>query len=89
MARRKTPRGADVRIEFPSRGATYSTPVYGVYAYDEYERYSVLAGQMRRTFLDKFSTLAEAKAAYPDAVGPVGCGYMPPSLSHLPDDGDY
>lgn len=79
----------DIRIEFPSRGATYSRQVYGVYSYDRYPRSSVLAGQQRRTFLDSFETLAEAKAKFPAAKVVNGCGYVPPDLSHLPDDGDY
>lgn len=57
-----------ITIEYPSAGATYSRDEYGVYKYDEYPESSVLAGQERRTFLDSFSTLAEAKAAYPDAT---------------------
>ncbi len=77
----------DVRIEFPSRGATYCDQRFGVYRYDEYPRGSVLAGQMRRSFLDSFETLEEAKAAYPGA-DVAGCGYAPPDLSHLPDGPD-
>ena len=76
---------AHVRIEFPSAGATYSRPEYGVYRYDEFPRGSVLAGQERRTFLRSFKTLAEARAAYPDAID-AGCGYREPYLNHLPDD---
>lgn len=78
----------DIRIEFPSRGATYRTNTYGVYRYDTYPDYSVLAGQERRTFLDQFETLQEAQAAYPDAVE-APCGYQPPNLNHLPEDDDY
>jgi hypothetical protein len=60
----KTP---DIQIEFPSVGKTYARNVYGVYEYGEYPRSSVLAGQVRRQFLDSFETLDEARAAYPNA----------------------
>lgn len=56
-----------IRIEFPCIGATYAHEDYGVYRYDEFPRYSVLAGQQRRTFLASFSTLSEAQHAYPQA----------------------
>lgn len=80
----------DIRIEYPSRGATYRRDQYGVYKYDTYPRHSVLAGQQRRTFLETFETLEEAQAAYPKAVYHEGaCGYREPNLSHLPDDSDY
>ena len=89
QVRRSGSRKPDVRIEFPSTGATYFKHDYGVYQYDVYPRHSVLAGQTRRTFLDSFATEAEAKTAYPEAMRVVGSGYAPPSLNHLPDDGDY
>ena len=76
-----------VTIEFPSRGATYNRQVYGVYAYDTYPRTSVLAGQQRRTFINSYETLAEARVAHPDAKE-SGCGFQPPDLSHLPDGPD-
>ena len=79
----------DVRIEYPSSGATYNRPVYGVYKYDRYPRHSVLAGQQRRTFVDSFPTLAEAQAKFPAAKVVKGSGYLPPDLSHLPDGPDY
>jgi len=87
MARRTK---EDVRIEYPSRGATYSRPVYGVYRYGVYPRHSVLAGQESRTFLDSFPTLEEAKTAYPGAYVAAGCGYrdIDTMVAHLPDDGD-
>ena len=75
-------------IEYPSAGATYDRPEYGVYQYGVYPQSSVLAGQTRRQFLDSFPTLEEAKAAYPDAEA-SSCGYQPPYLGHLPDDEDY
>lgn len=77
-----------VQIEYPSRGATYNSPEFGVYEYSKYPRSSVLAGQTRRFFLDSYPTLEEARAAYPDAKVTSSC-YQPPYLGHLPDDGDY
>ena len=84
---RKT-RRPDVRIESPSRGATYASEEFGVYEYSVYPRSSVLSGQQRRIFLDSFDTLEEAQKAYPHAKV-SGCGYQAPYLNHLPDDGDY
>lgn len=84
---RKAKNGLDLRIEYPSCGATYSRAEYGVYEYSVYPRTSVLAGQTRRVFVDSFKTLGEAVAAYPTAVE-SGPGYAPPYLGHLPDDGD-
>ena len=79
---------AKIVIEFPSMGATYNREVYGVYRYDTYPRSSVLAGQMRRKWLDSFDTLEEAKEKYPDAPVQYGSGHQPPNLSHLPDGPD-
>jgi hypothetical protein len=73
----------EVRIEYPSRGATYFHEVYGVYKYDTYPMSSVLGGQQRRTFLDQFDTLEEAKAKYPDAKESGSC-YVPPPVMHRP-----
>ena len=78
----------NIRIEYPSAGATYNRPEYGVYEYGVYGRSSVLAGQTRRIFLDSFPTLEEARAAFPDAQITGSC-YQPPYVNHLPDDGDY
>ena len=58
----------DIVIEYPSTGATYSHDEYGVYEYDVYPPYSVLAGQTKRSFLGSFDTLEGAKSAYPDAA---------------------
>ena len=57
----------DIRIEYPSRGATYCENCYGVYKYGLYPSYSVLSGQVSRTFVDRFDTLEEAVQKYPDA----------------------
>jgi hypothetical protein len=70
----KRQRGERIAIEFPSAGATYNRPEYGVYAYGVYERSSVLAGQEKRSFLGSFATLEEARAAFPGA-DESGCGY--------------
>ena len=74
-----------IAIEYPSRGATYNRPVYGVYEYGTYPRSSVLAGQEKRMFLDSFDTIEEARKAYPGA-DETGCQYKAPSLDHLPDE---
>ena len=76
-----------VQIEFPSVGETYNKKRYGVYSYGIYPRSSVLAGQTRRTYLDDFETLEQAKEAYPKAVVSGSC-YQPPYLNHLPDGPD-
>ena len=78
----------DIRIEYPSSGATYTKNEYGVYQYSKYPGGSVLASQQRRQWLDSFKTLKEAQTKYPRAKL-CGCGFQAPSLSHLPDDGDY
>lgn len=85
--RRSRPAAPEVLIEFPSAGATYNRPEYGVYEYSTYGRGSVLSGQERRSFLASFETLAEAKAAYPKATESLSC-YRPPYLGHLPEEGD-
>lgn len=74
----------DQRIE-PSRGATYSSDKIAVYEYDTYPSSSVLSGQTRRSLLDEFDTVEQAKVAYPHASVSVGSGHQPVSLSHLPD----
>jgi hypothetical protein len=79
--------GDDVRIEFPSRGATYCRQEYGVYKYDVYPRGSVLAGQERRTFVNSFPTLEAAQAKFPHA-STAGCGFRKPYVGHLPAEGD-
>ena len=80
---------SNITIEYPSRGATYNDPVYGVYEYSKYPRSSVLAGQTRRVFLDSFETLEQARQAFPEAEVSAGCGYQAPNLSHLPEDDNY
>lgn len=79
------PKKPRVYIEFPSRGETYRDEVYGVYAYDTYPRDSVLAGEERRTFLDSFETIEEARKAYPGAKE-TGCQFVRRNFNHLPGE---
>ena len=75
----------DIRVEYPSRGATYCHAEYGVYKYGTYPRNSVLAGQQSRQYLGSYPTMGEALQAHPGA-NVTGCGYQEPYLGHLPDD---
>jgi len=76
---------AEIRIEFPSVGATYTLEEYGVYQYDRYPEGDVLAHQERRRHLDSFRTLEEAQAKYPDA--PLcGPGFDRETMLGLPSD---
>jgi hypothetical protein len=84
------PKRPDVRIEYPSRGATYCRERYGIYEYSAYPRHSVLAGQQCRRFVSDAATLEEAQAICQAEYGFVprhesGCGYQAPYLGHLPD----
>ena len=78
----------ETQIEYPSIGQTYNRAEYGVYQYDTFPASSVLAGQVRRRWLDSFATLEEAQAAYPEAEVSEHSGYSPPYLDHLPDHED-
>ena len=70
------------------RGATYESDEYTVYRHGEYPKYSVLAGQPKRTFVDSFETLAEAVEKYPDAevLDDGGSTYVEMNLNYLPDE---
>ncbi len=70
------------------RGATYHNNDFVVYQHDVYPRNSVLAGQHRRTWKESYTTLEEAKTAWPTAKVIAGTTYAPPDLSHLPEE-DY
>ena len=72
-------------IEYPMSGATYSHNEYGVYDYGEYEPWSVLAGQERRSLLGSFPTLEEARTAYPDAEY-GGSGYREVYIPQAPPE---
>lgn len=54
-------------IEYPSVGKTYHEDRYGVYSYDTFPESSVLAGQERRSFIDSYESLEEAKRNHPEA----------------------
>ena len=60
---------------------------FSVYEFGVYPESSVLAGQTRKTFLDMFDTIEEAKASYPEAVE----GYLDANnyFDHLPDEQDW
>lgn len=76
-------------IEY-ARGATYASNKFAVYEHGVYPRWSVLAGQPSRKWLDEFDTLEEAKAAYPKASVCTGIStYRPPSLDHFHDNDIY
>jgi hypothetical protein len=79
------PKKSRICIEFPSRGETYCDQVYGVYEYDTYPRGSVLAGDERRSFLDSFESIEEARKAYPGA-DETGCQFVHKNLNHLPGE---
>jgi len=73
------------------RGMTYSNSSFTVYKHGTYPRGSVLAGESKRTFINSFPTLEEARKVYPQAEVLVdgGTTYQMPYLSHLPDDDGY
>ena len=53
-----------------------------------YEANSVLAGQVKISFVDAFDTLTEAQTAYPDAT-PTNPHLLPRNtFGHLPDEQD-
>lgn len=85
-------------------GATYSSPAHSVtvYYHDIYPEGSVLEGQERRVWVEKFeeskdrnenieTAKAYCKEHYPDLPCDVidGSSYAEPYLGHLPDDEDY
>jgi hypothetical protein len=78
----------------PERGATYARDGIALYAYNEYPRNSVLAGQTRRVFISSWDTVEEATWELKQIKVP-GFKYedsrdhsqfSPPNLNHLPDD---
>ena len=85
----------DFTIE-QQRGETYNDPdTWALYAHDEYESSSVLAGQSRRCFIDEIGTEAEADAflkGAPDgrfALDKIGgTTHVPVDqvVGHLPDE---
>ena len=74
-------------IELDGKGETYFDPSGDVYVYEHgvYDESSVLYGQPRRTFIDQFSTVAEAQKEYPNAEVLEESSYIDRSLSYLGD----
>jgi hypothetical protein len=80
----------------PGRGETYCDGKPTVYAYNTYPRSSVLSGQERRIWVDRFDepvnldefVLAARKAGIRVDVMAGSC-FRPVNLNHLPDDTDY
>ena len=56
---------------------------------DEWPEHSVLAGQVRKTFIESFETLDDAQDAYPDADVSHPIFEPQNTFSHLPDEPDY
>lgn len=79
-------------------GETYRNNNITIYAHDEYEESSVLAGRSRRMWIGTFSDEQEAKDTI-EAAGITkktdfmlgGSTHIPISqiVSHIPDDTDY
>jgi hypothetical protein len=65
---------------------SYGRRIFVVYGFGVYPRYSVLAGQVSKTWLESYDTLAEAQAAYPKAR--VGYRSAGNTFNHLPDEND-
>jgi hypothetical protein len=69
----------------PSHGETYDHPgEVTVYKYDTYPRGSVLEGRERRSYVDSFPTVDEARKAYPKADVSESTGYQPLVLPEVP-----
>ncbi len=83
--KRDTSKFNRVTIE-PRRGETYCEPGVAVYGY-RVATMGCMKGREMRSFLDGYDTVAEAKAAYPEAHE-SGCGHIPHAeqVAHLPDD---
>lgn len=67
----------DLTIEHDDQG-------WVVFEHGEYEETSVLAGQPRRSFLDAFQELEDAKTAYPEAEVIEGSSRIPGFNATLP-----
>lgn len=61
-------------------------PVVCVYGWGKYPRYSVLAGQDRKVFLDSFETVPEALSFYPKAKPSSVWIERPNTFNHLPGE---
>jgi len=91
MARK--PKAPTYTIEF-GNGETYRNSRPTVYKHDRYPSGSVLSGRERRTWVDDFDSVAEAKAAFPaaeDLTGANGSTHIPVDVltAGLPDGPDY
>jgi hypothetical protein len=66
------------QIEYPcvSIGGTRRDE-YAIYEYGEYESWSVLAGQEKRSFIASFETLEFAREQYPEAATDGGKAFPP------------
>jgi hypothetical protein len=76
-----------VVIENPMVGKTYRhDDEFGVYEYGVYPHGSVLAGQEKRTLLDRFDSLDEAKGIYPHAEVSAGSLYHEIHIPECPPE---
>lgn len=57
-----------------------------VHTWDKYPAHSVLAGQPRKTFVDRFESLEKAKKAHPKAKMSHRMTEPEVGLDHLPDE---
>jgi len=85
----------------PGRGETYANAELTVYAHDDYERTSVLAGRERRMWIGSFGDGPNAEQDAHETIEAAGASkitdfiggstHVPISqiVSHLPDDTDY
>jgi hypothetical protein len=72
------------QIEFPAVTTGGSRrDEYAVYEYGEYEPWSVLAGQERRSFIDSYETLKEARLNHPEADTDGGNAFPPNAIGPL------
>lgn len=64
-------------IEFPASGEMYHYEnSYGVYSYEEYPEWSVLAGREKRVNHGVFDPVKEAQAEFPDVKYYDGSAYV-------------
>jgi len=60
---------------------------FSVYEFGVYPESSVLAGQIRKSFVDMFDSIEEAKASHPDAEECYRDAHN--HFDHLPDEPDW
>lgn len=74
-------------IERGGKGMTYEhEDGFTVYELSVYPESSVLAGQQKRKWVERYATLEAAQLAHPDAELVEGTTYQSPFLGHLPDE---